>query len=176
METSASFEARYAPSLYPTCVGFQVQGDGRLARHLASETAPALSVPESSILFLPLTPVPGHLAPDTWYPAPDTQHLTPGSCSSPPTTAVGSKQNAVGVASSKRAIHNSPFTTHHSQFLYFQQHSRLQRLSTCVFIDIPASPSPFPQRSFVFKNIPAWFCHFLKLLVFPFPIGADILS
>jgi hypothetical protein len=83
--------------------------------------------------------------------------------------AVGSKQKAVGVASSKWPIH-------HLQFLSFQQHSRFQRLTTYVFIDIPALPSLFPQRSFVFNNILALVGQFLKLVAFSFPISADILT
>jgi hypothetical protein len=39
--------------------------------------------------------------------------------------------------------------------LSFQQHSRLKRLSAFVFIHIPALAPSFPQRSFVFIDIPA---------------------
>jgi hypothetical protein len=39
--------------------------------------------------------------------------------------------------------------------LSFQQHSRLIGLSTFLFTNIPASRPGFPQRSFVFNNIPA---------------------
>jgi hypothetical protein len=45
-------------------------------------------------------------------------------------------------------------------YLYFQQHSRVMRLSAFVFIDIPASPAGFPQRSFVFIEIPGSFVQF----------------
>ena len=50
--------------------------------------------------------------------------------------------------------------------LYFQQHSRFQRVSTFIFIDIPASPWAAESRPFVFIDIPASLCLFLKLLVF----------
>jgi hypothetical protein len=46
-----------------------------------------------------------------------------------------------------------PLSTHN--YLYFHKHSR--------FI------ATFPQRSFVFIDIPVSFLHFLKLLFFPFP-------
>jgi len=39
----------------------------------------------------------------------------------------------------------------------FQQHSRIIGLSTFIFRNIPASRASFPQRSFVFNNIPAPF-------------------
>ena len=42
-----------------------------------------------------------------------------------------------------------------TNYLRFQQHSRLRGVSPCVFIDIPALPPSFPQRSFVFIDIPA---------------------
>ena len=77
--------------------------------------------------------------------------------------------------------HNSLFTIHHSEFssyqpLSFQQHSRFQRVTTFVFYNIPASLGGPQVRSFVFNNVPASFPRFLKLLVFSFPIGGDILS
>jgi hypothetical protein len=53
-----------------------------------------------------------------------------------------------------------------NNYLRFQQHSRLLGLSTLFFIDIPASAPSFPQRSFVFMEIPALLVHFLKLLRF----------
>jgi hypothetical protein len=45
-----------------------------------------------------------------------------------------------------------------------------------IINEIPASFRLFPQCSFVFNNIPALFGHFLKFLVFSFPVGGDILS
>jgi hypothetical protein len=63
-----------------------------------------------------------------------------------------------------------------TNYLWFQQHSRFGGLSAFVFIDIPASWPSFPQRSFVFNDIPALVVRFLKLLVLSFPVGGDILS
>jgi hypothetical protein len=45
-------------------------------------------------------------------------------------------------------------------YLSFQQHSRFRRLTTFVFIDIPASPASFPKRPFVFIDIRASFVQF----------------
>jgi hypothetical protein len=53
--------------------------------------------------------------------------------------------------------------------LSFQQHSRLERLSTFVIIDIPASGGSFPEWPFVFNNIRASFVHFLKVATFSLP-------
>jgi hypothetical protein len=47
--------------------------------------------------------------------------------------------------------------------LSFQQHSSNLRLSSCVFIHIPASPPVFRQRSFVFIEIPASFVQFREV-------------
>jgi len=62
------------------------------------------------------------------------------------------------------------FPTYHLRHaiypLCFQQHSRYQRVTTCVFINISTSLPRFPWPSFVFNNIPASFLHFLKLLEF----------
>jgi hypothetical protein len=44
--------------------------------------------------------------------------------------------------------------------LSFQRHSSYKQLSTCVFMHIPASFPTFPQRSFVFIDIPASFRQF----------------
>ena len=69
--------------------------------------------------------------------------------------------------------------TYHLQptnYLYFQQHSRFQRVSTFIFIDIPASPWAAESRPFVFIDIPASLVHFLKSLVLSSPVGGDILS
>jgi len=38
-------------------------------------------------------------------------------------------------------------------YLYFQQYSRSQRVTTFVFYNIPAYPMGLPQRSFVFNDI-----------------------
>jgi hypothetical protein len=53
----------------------------------------------------------------------------------------------------------SSLPTYHlpTNTLPFQQIFRFKKLSTFVFIDIPASAPSFPQRSFVFNNIPASF-------------------
>jgi len=51
----------------------------------------------------------------------------------------------------------SPLAVARPNHLSFQQHSRILRLSTFVFIHIQASPPSFPQRFFVFNNIPASF-------------------
>jgi hypothetical protein len=58
----------------------------------------------------------------------------------------------------------------------FQQHSRFQRLTTFVFYNIPGSHRAAESWSFVFIDIPASFPQFLKLLLFLFPCGKDILS
>jgi hypothetical protein len=55
---------------------------------------------------------------------------------------------------------------HTIYLLCFQEHSRFQRLTTFVFYNIPASPPLFPQRSFVFMDIPALLRHFLESLGF----------
>jgi hypothetical protein len=51
------------------------------------------------------------------------------------------------------------FPTYHLRHtiypLCFQQHSRYQRVTTLVFYNIPGPPPLFPQRSFVFIDIPA---------------------
>jgi hypothetical protein len=87
--------------------------------------------------------------------------LTPGTCSSPPSplpVVVGSRLY-LGVR---------PATTYHLPHtvyvLCFQRHSRFIGLSAFVFTHIPALPPSFPQRSFVFIDIPASSVHFLKLL------------
>ena len=56
------------------------------------------------------------------------------------------------------------------------QHSRLQRVTTFVFCNIPALLWAAEGRSFVFIDIPALVLHFWKLLVLSFPVGGDILS
>ena len=43
---------------------------------------------------------------------------------------------------------------------YFQQHSRFRRLSTFIINNIPASPTSFPEGSFVFIDIRASFVQF----------------
>ena len=48
----------------------------------------------------------------------------------------------------------------HANYLCFQQHSSNLRLSTFVFIDIPASFPSFPQRAFVFIDIAGSFVQF----------------
>ena len=65
---------------------------------------------------------------------------------------------------------------HTTYLLSFQEHSRFQRVTTFVLYNIPAFLRPVETRSFVFIDIPAMFIHFLKLLVFSFPVGGDILS
>jgi hypothetical protein len=50
--------------------------------------------------------------------------------------------------------------------LSFQQHSRLKRPTTFVFIHIPGSFPAFPCRSFVFSNIPASFLQKRILFLF----------
>ena len=53
--------------------------------------------------------------------------------------------------------------------LSFQRHSRLERLSTFIIIDIPAFTRSFPERAFVFNNIRASFVHFFKVARFSLP-------
>ena len=55
--------------------------------------------------------------------------------------------------------HQPPLNT-----LSFQRDSRFRRLTTFVFIDIPASAVSFPQRPFVFIDIRASFVKFLRVL------------
>ena len=72
-----------------------------------------------------------------------------------------------------------PAVTHHlpgTNPICFQQHSRLLRVTIFVFYKIPASVRAAGSRSFVFIDIPALVLHFLKLLVFSFPVDGDILS
>jgi hypothetical protein len=58
-----------------------------------------------------------------------------------------------------------------ANYLSFQQYSRLERLSTFVFIYIPAFPGSFPQWPFVFNNIRASFVQFFKLATFSPPLS-----
>ena len=58
----------------------------------------------------------------------------------------------------------------------FQRHSRLMRVTPFVFYNIPGSSLLMQSRSFVFIYIPASVLHFLKLLIFSFPIPTDKLS
>ena len=56
--------------------------------------------------------------------------------------------------------------------LYFQRHSRFQRVTTFVFYNITALPPPVERRPFVFIDIAASLGHFLKLLVYSFTTSA----
>ena len=60
--------------------------------------------------------------------------------------------------------------------LFFQQHSRILRVTTFVFYNVPASAWAAEIRSFVFIDIPALVRQFLKLLLLSFQVGGDILS
>jgi hypothetical protein len=60
--------------------------------------------------------------------------------------------------------------------LSFQQHSRIQRVTTFVFYNIPALSWAAESWSFFFIDIPASFVQFSKLLDFSFPADGDILS
>jgi hypothetical protein len=76
-------------------------------------------------------------------------------------------------------ISNIPHSTYHlpvANYLSFQQHYRFMSVTTFVFYNIPALSSSVELRPFVFIDIPALLVHFLKLLVFSFPVGSDILS
>jgi hypothetical protein len=52
--------------------------------------------------------------------------------------------------------YNQPSINH----LSFQLHSGFLRISTFIFMHIPASPASFPRRSFVFNDIPGSFVQF----------------
>ncbi len=60
--------------------------------------------------------------------------------------------------------------------LYFQQHSRYLRLSTCFFKYIPASSGSFPELSFVFIDIRASFLEFCSCYVPSFAEESDTVS
>ena len=66
--------------------------------------------------------------------------------------------------------HLPPFVNHQqiTNHLSFQQHSGFERLSCFVFIYIQASLAGFPQRSFVFRDIPASFRQ-LEMVLFLLP-------
>jgi hypothetical protein len=63
-----------------------------------------------------------------------------------------------GVGSSQLTTYDIP-----SNLFVFNNIPAFIQLSTCVFIDIPAFGLSFPQRSFVFIDIPALLAHFLML-------------
>jgi len=88
----------------------------------------------------------------------------------PTESTVDGQQSRAGCGSSP--TYDLPPTN----YLSFQQHSRFRRVTTFVFYNIPALPWAAEAWSFVFIDIPALVLHFLKLLVFPFPVGGDILS
>jgi hypothetical protein len=108
-----------------------------------------------------------HLPPTTYHLPIPTYHLKPVLPYLPPTT------------------YHLPIPTYHiphtvshlpTNYLSFQQNSRFKRVTTCVFYKIPASRWAAKSRSFVFIEIPESSLHFLKLLVFSFPAGGEILS
>jgi hypothetical protein len=72
------------------------------------------------------------------------------------------------VVGSRSYVWGRFFPTYHLRhtiyLLCFQQHSRLQRVTTFVFYNIPALLWPAEGRSFVFIDIRASLCQFLKLL------------
>src|SRR5208337_4343154 len=51
-------------------------------------------------------------------------------------------------------------TSYQANYLFFQRHSRFQRVTICVLYDIPASLRVAEGRSFVFIDIPASVVHF----------------
>ena len=144
--SALSADCLVTPALCPPLLS------SRLSRMLACSPADAWHLVPGTPHLKPntrhLTPA---LSPPTTHQTPDTWNLQPGTCSSSPTTY-----------DVPPTVYHLPPTNH----LYFQQHSHFQRLSTCFFIHIPASPPLFSQRSFVFNNIPALLRHFLKLLGF----------
>jgi hypothetical protein len=69
-------------------------------------------------------------------------------------TALGDRDDAMEVVVRLESLAFQPPPVNN---LSFQQHSGYTRLSTCVFMYIPASSASFQQRSFVFIEIPASF-------------------
>jgi hypothetical protein len=72
--------------------------------------------------------------------------------------------------------HLPPTTSNQLTAFLFNNIPALEGLSTFVFIDIPGSRPSFPQRSFVFNDIPALLVRFSTLLALFLPSGGDILS
>jgi hypothetical protein len=55
-----------------------------------------------------------------------------------------------------------------ANLLYFQQYSRPQRVTTCIFYNIPASARAAEIRPFIFIDIRDSFLRFQRILI-PFP-------
>jgi hypothetical protein len=89
------------------------------------------------------------VAPIPSPPAPSPCYLSLGTCHPDP----------VLLPDLRPTIYHLP----HTNYLSFQQHYRFRRVTTFVFYNIPASRASFPQRSFVFIDIPALLVQFLEV-------------